>query len=94
MDGKLKEDSQKKHEMALGQERKRILMLEQLEQKNGPFTNTKEVEELDIPEKEKQGRMQKEIQFARDSSTTVTIVDALFKIQGNQKNLFLPFLLF
>ena len=35
----------------------------------------------DIPEKEKQARMKKEVQFARDSSTTLPRVDSLFKIQ-------------
>ena len=52
---KLKEESQKKQEVALRQERKRILLLEQLKLKGGPFTNAEEVEEylkLDIPEKE------------------------------------------
>ena len=52
--------------------------------KDGPFTNAEEVEEYlksEVPEKEMQGRMKKEIQFARDSSTTLPRVDPLFKIQ-------------
>ena len=89
MEVKLKEDSEKKQEVALGQERKRILMLEQLKLNGGPFTNAEEVEEyqkLDILEKVKQGRMKKEIQFARDSSTTLPRVDALFKIQVSKRS--------
>ena len=81
---KFKEDADKKQETALGQERKRILLLESLKLSNGPFTNAEEVEEylkLDIPEKEKQTWMKKEVQFARESSTTLPRVDPLFKIQ-------------
>ena len=81
---KFKEDAKKKQETALGQERKRILILEQLKANKGPFTNAEEVEEyfkLDITEKEKQSRMKKEVQFVRESSTTLPRVDSLFRIQ-------------
>ena len=46
--------------------------------------NAEEVEmflQSDIPAKEKQARMKKEVQFAQDSSTTLPRVDPLFKIQ-------------
>lgn len=50
-----------------------------------PFTNAEEVEEYmlspvpDIATKQK--RMKKEIQFARNSSTTLPKFDPLFKVQ-------------
>ena len=81
---KFRKDADKKQETALGQERKRILLLESLKLRNGPFTNAEEVEEYlkqDIPEKDKQTRMKKEVQFGRESSTTLPRVDPLFKIQ-------------
>ena len=82
---KMKEDAMKKQDPgALGQKRKRLLSLEHLKEMKGPFTNAEEVEEFlksGLPEKEKQARMKKELQFARDSSTTLPRVDSLFKIQ-------------
>ena len=87
MADKLKNDAARKQEVALGQERKRIIMLEDLKGLGGPFTSQEEVEEFlgkSIPEKEKVARMKKEMKFARDSSTTLPRVDPLFKIQvGN-----------
>ena len=79
-----KEEAVRKQETSLGQERKRLLALEMLKEVNGPFTNAEEVEKFlqsEVPEKEKQARMKKELQFARDSSTTLPRVDSLFKIQ-------------
>ena len=84
MADKLKNDAARKQEVALGQERKRIIMLEDLKGLGGPFTSQEEVEEFlgkSIPEKEKVARMKKEMKFARDSSTTLPRVDPLFKIQ-------------
>ena len=81
---KLKEEAVRKQETSLGQERKRLLNLEKLKELKGPFTNAEEVEEFlnsEVPQKEKQARMKKELQFARDSSTTLLWVDILFKIQ-------------
>jgi hypothetical protein len=81
---KMKDETMKKQETALGQERKRLLSLENLKKVKGPFTNSEEVEEFlnsELPEKEKQARMKKELQFARYSSTTLTRGDNLFKIQ-------------
>ena len=86
---KFKDDAEKKQEAAVGQERKRLLMMEKLKVEGGPFTNAEEVEEFlrsDIAAKQKQKRMKKEIQFARDSSTTLPKVDPLFKIQVTQPN--------
>ena len=63
--------------------------MEQLKQKNGPFTNAEEVETFlksEITDKEKQARMKREIQFARDSSTTLPRVDPIFKIQVMMAN--------
>ena len=81
---KVKEEAVRKQETALGQERKRLLALEKLKELKGPFTNAEEVEHFlnsEVPEKDKQARMKKELQFARDSSTTLPRVDSLFKIQ-------------
>ena len=84
MTAKLKDDYERKQEVALIQERKILDMLEQLKMKEGPFTNAEEVEDYmkkNIPEKEKQARMKKEVQFVGDSSTTLPRVYELFKIQ-------------
>ena len=91
-----KSSAEKKQEAALGQERKRLLMLEDLKKSGGPFTNAEEVEtflkETDVSlkkeenEKRKKVRMKKEVQFARESSTTLPRVDPLFKIQVTGKN--------
>ena len=81
---KVKEEAVRKQETALGQERKRLLALEKLKELKGPFTNAEEVEHFlnsEVPEKDKQAKMKKELQFARDSSTTLPRVDSLFKIQ-------------
>ena len=53
---KCKDEAARSQETDLGQERKRLLMLEELKAKSGPFTNAEEVEEYlkaNIPEKEK-----------------------------------------
>ena len=84
---KFKTDVEKKQEVALGQERKRLTMLEELKSVGGPFTNAEEVElymASPVPDGVKQKRMKKEIQFARESSTTLPKVDPLFKIQVTQ----------
>ena len=76
--------------MALGQERKRLIMLEDLKSTGGPFTNAEEVEkyleDITITDKDKQKRMKKEVQFARESSTTLPKIDTLFKIQVSPVN--------
>ena len=82
---KFSTDAEKKQEVALGQERKRLTKLEDLKTCGGPFTNAEEVEQYlgdaTITNKEKQRRMKKEVQFARESSTTLPKVDLIFKIQ-------------
>ena len=51
----------------------------------GPFTNSDMVQEYmddsDVAEKEKQKRLKLEMQFARESSTSLPQIDPLFKIQ-------------
>ena len=86
---KFSDDAEKKKEVAIGKERKRILMLEDLKADKGPFTNAEEVKlflaDTTLSPKEKQVRMKKEVKFARDSSTTLPRVDPIFKIQVQEK---------
>ena len=74
----------------MGQERKRLIMMEGLKSSGGPFTNAEEVEQFlgdtSITDKDKQKRMKREMQFARESSITLPKVDPLFKIQVTQPN--------
>ena len=60
-------------------------MMEALKDVGGPFTNSDMVKEYveaaDLPEKTKQKRLKLEVQFARESSTTLPHVDPIFKIQ-------------
>jgi hypothetical protein len=85
MKEKFSTDAEKKQEVALVQERKRLTKMEDLKICGGPFTNAEEVEQYlgdtTILEKTKQQRMKKEVQFARESSTTLPKVDPIFKIQ-------------
>ena len=57
-----------------------------LKRLGGPFTNAEEVkvnvDDLEISEKEKKVRMKMELQFARDSSTTLPQTDPP-PLQGN-----------
>lgn len=83
-DVRFRDDATRKQHAALAQERKRLAMLESLKAKGGPFTNSDEVAQFlegKLPEKEKQARMKKEVQFARDSSITLPRTNSLFKIQ-------------
>ena len=74
-----------KQVVAQVKERKRLDILDSLKEQGGPFTDADQVQEyidkVDITDKIKQVRMKKEIQFARESSTTLPSVDPLFKIQ-------------
>ena len=75
--------------VAIGKERKRLDLLEKLKGDKGPFTNAEEVQAFmnsDVDPKQKQIRMKREVQFARDSSTTLPRVDPLFKIQVTLKD--------
>ena len=70
----MKNDEEKRQQVVLCKERKSLLMLEDLKQDNGPFTNAEEVQdfmEKDISESKKQARLKKEVKFARESSTTL-----------------------
>ena len=71
--------------VAQTKERKRLDMLEKLKRLDGPFTDADMVEDFlkakDIPDKVKQNRLKLEVQFARESSTTLPSVDPIFKIQ-------------
>ena len=70
---------------SLQKEKKRLDKLEALKQAGGPFTDASEVEkflaDVEISPEVKKQRMKMEVQFARDSSTTLPKVDPLFKIQ-------------
>ena len=74
-----------KQVVAQSKERKRLDMLEKLKADNGPFTDADMVREYmdnsDICDKLKQNRLKLEVQFARESSTTLPSVDPIFKIQ-------------
>jgi hypothetical protein len=75
--------------IALQKERKRLDLLEKLKAEQGPFTNAEEVKDYmdtDVDPKVKQIRLKKEVQFARNSSTTLPRVDSLFKIQVTLEN--------
>ena len=75
--------------LAQQKERKRLDMLDMLKVVGGPFTNSSEVKEyleLQHDSKTKQQRLKREIQFARESSTTLPKVDPLFRIQVTQPN--------
>ena len=71
--------------VAQNKERKRLDMLEKLKVLGGPFTDADMVKDYlevpDIPDKTKQKRLKLEMQFARESSTTLPSVDPIFKIQ-------------
>ena len=82
---KFAEGASEKQQVAQMKERKRLDLLDDLKEAAGPFTNAVEVqnyvERNDINDKIKQVRMKKEVQFARESSTTLPSTDPLFKIQ-------------
>ena len=91
MNEKLKKDEAERQQVVLCKKRKRLLMLEELMQDNGLFTNAEEVQdfmEKDISESKKQARLKKEVKFARESSTTLPKVDSLFRIQVYPQNTF------
>ncbi|KAL5500287.1 hypothetical protein EMCRGX_G011821 [Ephydatia muelleri] len=69
---KFKEDAAMKREVALNQERKEEVQ--------------EYLDNSEVDPKVKQARMKKEVKFARDSSTTLSRVDPLFKIQVTMKN--------
>ena len=66
-------------------ERKRLTKLDNLKAVGSPFTFAEEVQlyldKEELSERKKQKRLKKEVQFARQSTTTLPSLDALFKIQ-------------
>ena len=82
--------AEEKQLVAQQKERKRLDMLDQLKAGGGPFTDADQVQEylgkLGLSEKEKQARLKKELQFAREISTTLPSVDSLFRIQVTLPN--------
>ena len=87
---RFKTDAEKKQEVSLVKERKRLNLLEELKGYSGPFTNSDEVQlyidDVTLDSKTKQKRLKKEVQFARDSSTTLPKVSPIFKIQVTNKD--------
>ena len=85
MKDKFSAGADEKQVVAQTKERKRLDMMEALKDVGGPFTNSDMVKEYveaaDLPEKTKQKRLKLEVQFARESSTTLPHVDPIFKIQ-------------
>ena len=84
---KFAKGASEKQQSAQLKERKRLDLLESLHELGGPFTNADQVETYlkqkddTGSEKERQKRLKKEIQFARESSTTLPSNDPIFKIQ-------------
>ena len=66
------------------QERKRLDVLEDLKQMGGPFTTADEVtiflDNNDMTDDAKKRRIKIEVQFTRDSSTTLPKSDPIFRI--------------
>ena len=84
MKEKFKANAEVKQLNSMAKERKRLEKLDKLKRLGGPFTDASEVEKYvsdpEIVEKEKKGRMKMELQFARDSSTTLPKTDPLFRV--------------
>ena len=82
---KFAEGANERQQVAQAKERKRLNLLDSLKEHGGPFTDADQVQQFlgkeDILDREKQKRLKKEIQFARESSTTLPSNDPLFKIQ-------------
>lgn len=86
---KFAKGAEEKQIVAQAKERKRLNMLDCLKGSGGPFTSAEEVEQFlqqPGPEKDKQQRMKKELQFARESSTTLPACDPMFRIQVTMPN--------
>ena len=90
MKEKFKAHADVKQINSLKMERKRLDKLDKLKKLGGPFTEAEEVEKFvidpKIPEKTKKDQMKMELQFARDSSTTLPKVDPLFRVMVTQPN--------
>ena len=81
--------AEEKQEVAQVRERKRLTKLDELKEVGGPFTCADEVrlylDKEELSEREKQKRLKKEVQFARER-TTLPSSDALFNIQAKLPN--------
>ncbi|KAJ4945964.1 hypothetical protein JOQ06_023642 [Pogonophryne albipinna] len=84
-DGQIPSFRDQKQEMAQRKERKRLDMLDTLNSRGGPFTDSGEVEKFLVDESlnnnAKLQRMKLEVQFARGSTTLLPRVDPIFRIQ-------------
>ena len=70
-------------------ERKRLDMMAKLKSSGGPFTRAEQVEaylKTVVEINAKQQGMKMELQFARDSSTTLPKVDPIFRVQVTMLN--------
>ena len=76
--------------IALKNEGKRLLLLDELKKIGGPFTSPKEIEEFmmnnEITEDDKRKRMKNEMKFARDSSTSLPKSDPIFRVMVTLPN--------
>ena len=67
--------AEEKQEVAMVKERKRLTEMEELKGVGGPFTCANEVrlylDKEELSEREKQKRLKKEVQFARESTTNL-----------------------
>ena len=81
--------AEEKQEVAQVKDRKRLTKLDELKEVGSPFTCAKEVrlylDKEELSEREKQKRLKKEVQFARES-TTLPSSDTLFNIQAKLPN--------
>ena len=81
--------TEEKQEVAQVKERKRLTKMDELKGVGGPFTCADEVrlylDKEELSEREKQKRLKKEVQFARES-TTLPSSDTLFNIQAKLPN--------
>ena len=84
MKEKFKANAEAKQIVSMVNERKRLEKLDKLKKMGGPFTDENEVsvfvDDPEVSEKDRKLRMKMELQFARDSSTTLPPSDPLFKV--------------
>ena len=82
--------AEEKQEVAQVKDRKRLTKLDELKEVGSPFTCAKAVrlylDKEELSEREKQKRLKKEVQFARESTTTLPSSDTLFNIQVKLPN--------
>ena len=89
MKEKFRQRANEQQIVAQVRERKRLGMMAELKSSGGPFTSAEQVEaylKTDVDIKAKQQGMKMELQFARDSSTTLPKVDPIFRVQVTMLN--------